>query len=191
MIDNWFPLVGELGSDQMVQVIEWALEVQAINQKLDYPLPLILTLSSSGGDICVSLDLAEFLLELQKEGQEVITVAAGMCLSAPLAPLVAGIKGKRYACPRVLFLFHKGNPPKSSDPKEEEVMARTWERQDRAFDDFIANYCSLTFQEIQQKSTDITAFGAEEALNWGLVDKIGWPPLDKFIVAQPPNENII
>lgn len=187
MISNLFSITDEIDLVTLHDFTEWALRRRAVNSAGEV-MPLILMISSPGGEIAPTLDMAHLVLQLRDEGLEVITFAAGVALSASVALLAVGSPGRRYAAPYVMLLFHEGTRPTSNDDNDKEIVAlqRAWVRQDDIFNNFLTSHCNLTLEEIKAKSMACTSFGAAEAVKWGLADHVGWPPLELFALTAPP-----
>lgn len=133
--------------------------------------PIDLYVASYGGDIDESFALHDVTRTIKVP---VHTVALGMCQSAAPFLVACGAKGQRYASENVQFMMHTASMEldgtMSNLQGTVEAVKRRCERMDR----LLAKYTKMPYRhwaKFSKASTD-HYFGADQALEWGLIDII-------------------
>ena len=103
---------------------------------------------------------------------DVATTCIGMCASMGAFLLTAGAKGKRFILPNAEVMIHQpsgGSQGQASDIKiQAEHILRTRDRLNR----IMAERTGRTVEEIARDTERDNWMSAQEALSYGLVDKI-------------------
>ena len=159
---------GEI-SDALAADLNAALRILAAESKDD----ITLYIQSPGGSVSAGLSIYD---TAKSTGCDIVTVASGMAASmAAFLLAAAGTKGKRWCQPNAEVLIHQplgGTSGQASDIRiQAEHILRT-----RAHLNRILSEC--TGQPIEKISADTERdyiMQAEDAVNYGLVDRIGDP----------------
>jgi ATP-dependent Clp protease protease subunit len=103
---------------------------------------------------------------------DVATYCIGQCASMGAVLLTAGTKGKRYALPNSRVMIHQPLAGSEGTATELEIHAREFLRLKKRLNQILLKHTGRTVDEIE-KDTDRDKFlSAEEAVGYGLADKV-------------------
>ena len=132
-----------------------------------------LFINSGGGSAFAGLALADEIERAKKEGFTVMAYASGVVASAAVP--VFAVCDERIAGPGTIFMVHEasifkwpGVETASNILSQTRLMELL---QDRYFDK-MTQYTNLSREEWEEKEGKTTYFSAQEAKDWGLVDRI-------------------
>lgn len=160
-------LNGEVNNESATQVIFQMLSMEKENPRED----IYLYINSPGGSVTDGLAIYDTMNYLQCD---VATVCYGMAASMGAFLLACGTKGKRMALPNSSILIHQPLVGLGGMQQQTDIaiiaknMLRTREKLEKIFAD-------QTGQPIEKIHDDIERdnyLSAEEALQYGLIDKI-------------------
>ncbi|TAN33514.1 ATP-dependent Clp endopeptidase proteolytic subunit ClpP [Patescibacteria group bacterium] len=128
-----------------------------------------LYINSPGGSVTAGMAIYDTIRYIKAE---VSTICIGLAASMASVILAAGDKGKRFALPNAEIMMHQvmgGMEGQASDIKiRSERILRIKDR----LNQILASHTGKTIQQIE-KDTDRDYFmTAQEALNYGLIDKV-------------------
>jgi len=130
-----------------------------------------IVLNSVGGEVYHALLVYNTIEDLKKSGTKVSIEARGLCASMGVIILMAGTT--RIASKYTRFLLHEVSSMtygKASEVKEE---SRELTKLNLMLDEIIANRSKVSLKDLQKKTRKKDLWlSAEEALNWGLIDKV-------------------
>jgi len=128
-----------------------------------------LYINSPGGQVTSALAIYD---TMQYVKSDVSTICIGLAASAGALLLMAGKRGKRYCLPNSEILIHQvmgGATGQASDVAiHAEHILRTKERVNR----IIARHTNQSITKVERDSDRDYFMTAEEAKNYGIVDKI-------------------
>jgi len=133
--------------------------------------PIDLYIASYGGDIDEAFQLHDVTRTISVP---VHTTALGVCMSAAPFLVACGAKGQRYATPNVQFMLHTASLELDGQiaqaAGELEATKARCERMDR----LLAKYTKMPYRHWAKFTRSATDhyFGADQALEWGIVDHI-------------------
>ena len=140
--------------------------------------PIELIISSYGGDLDEAFALHDVTRTLKVP---ITTLALGKCMSAAPILVACGQRGERYATENTLFMLHDAEldvPGDSTSNIRESV---------RVTEEMMARYATLLSRYTKKRDKRFwlrifarkhdTFFGAEQALEWGIIDQI-WSEKD-------------
>ena len=132
-----------------------------------------LYINSPGGDAFSGLALADHIMRAQKRGFNITAHASGIIASAAV-PVLA-VCGKRQATPGTIFMVHEaslwkwpGRETASDIRAQNELMKLLKYR----YIKMLTEHSDVTSGEWELMERETTWFSAEQALEWGLLDKI-------------------
>ncbi len=138
--------------------------------------PIDLYIASYGGDIDEAFQLHDVTRTISVP---VHTTALGVCMSAAPFLVACGARGSRYASENCEFMLHTASleleGQMAQAQGELEATRRRCERMDR----LLAKYTKKDYRfwsKFTRSSTD-HYFGAEQSLEWGIIDSI-WSEKD-------------
>ncbi len=137
----------------------------------DSPNPIDLYIASYGGDIDETFALHDVTRTIRVP---VHTTALGMCMSAAPFLVACGHPGERYASENCEFMLHTASMELNGTMMNMEGTVEATKRRCERMDRLLAKYTKMPYRhwaKFSKASTD-HYFGAEQALEWGLIDEI-------------------
>ena len=132
--------------------------------------PIYLYINSPGGSVTAGLAIYD---TIQYVKSEVVTICVGLAASMGAFLLAAGTKGKRVALPHSRIMIHQPLGGTSRRQASDiEIEAREILRMKEMLNRSMADMSGQSFEKIE-KDTDRDYFlSAEEAKNYGLIDRV-------------------
>ncbi|CAL6272594.1 unnamed protein product [Bathycoccus prasinos] len=166
LVNNRIVFIGErIDEDSTVIIVAQmlALESEAPNE----PITLYIN-ATAGTQYCVVaiVDAMEMITCPVK------TVAMGCVAGPPLMILAAGTKGERYSMKSARMILAQPLGGLSGTSVEVKLQALELNRNAKAQSAFIAKYTGQDYEELRGLMTRDTYFGAQEAIDFGLIDHI-------------------
>ena len=128
-----------------------------------------LYINSPGGSVSAGLAIYDTMRLIPND---VSTLALGTALSMGQFLLSAGTPGKRYALPHSRVLMHQGSAGIGGTAVDVEIQAQNLEHTKRVLLGLIAEHTGQPVDKIEQDSRRDRWFTAQEALEYGFVDKV-------------------
>jgi ATP-dependent Clp protease protease subunit len=164
--DNIIFLGSPIDDDVANLVIAQLLFLEAENPERD----IALYINSPGGSISAGMAIYDTMQYIKPD---VATVCVGQCASMGAVLLAGGAKGKRAALPNSRVLIHQplmyGLQGQQTDIEiHAKELLRTRDRLNR----ILAHHTGQPVEEIHQATERDRIFEADEALAYGLVDRV-------------------
>ena len=136
----------------------------------DSSKPIYLYINSPGGSVTAGLAIFD---TIQYVKSEVVTICVGLAASMGAFLLAAGTKGKRVALPHSRIMIHQPLGGTSRRQASDiEIEAREILRMKDMLNHSLADMSGQTFEKIE-KDTDRDYFlSAQEAQDYGLIDRV-------------------
>ena len=136
----------------------------------DSSKPIYLYVNSPGGSVTAGLAIYD---TIQYVKSEVVTICVGLAASMGAFLLAAGTKGKRVALPHSRIMIHQPLGGTSRRQASDiEIEAREILRMKEMLNRSLAEMSDQSFEKIE-KDTDRDYFlSAEEAKEYGLIDRV-------------------
>ena len=136
----------------------------------DSSKPIYLYINSHGGSVTAGLAIYD---TIQYVKSEVVTICVGLAASMGAFLLAAGTKGKRVALPHSRIMIHQPLGGTSRRQASDiEIEAREILRMKEMLNRSLADMSGQSFEKIE-KDTDRDYFlSAEEAKEYGLIDRV-------------------
>lgn len=136
----------------------------------DSSKPIYLYINSPGGSVTAGLEIYD---TIQYVKSEVVTICVGLAASMGAFLLAAGTKGKRVALPHSRIMIHQPLGGTSRRQASDiEIEAREILRMKEMLNRSLADMSGQSFEKIE-KDTDRDYFlSAEEAKEYGLIDRV-------------------
>jgi ATP-dependent Clp protease, protease subunit len=128
-----------------------------------------LYINSPGGSVSAGLAIYDTMRLIPND---VRTVALGLAASMAQFLLCAGTAGKRYSLPHAQVLMHQGSAGFGGTAADVEIYAAQLERTSKLMIRLTAEHTGQTVERIEQDSMRDRWFSADEALEYGLIDRI-------------------
>jgi ATP-dependent Clp protease protease subunit len=133
-----------------------------------------LYINSPGGSVTAGLAVYD---TMRFVNADVATTALGMAASISAVLLAAGTKGKRNVLPNTRVLLHQpwvqGGP--GGQASDVEIQARELVRTKRRMNEILAEATGQAFEKIERDTDRDYIMGAEEAVEYGVVDRVVSP----------------
>jgi ATP-dependent Clp protease, protease subunit len=131
-------------------------------------------INSPGGSVTAGLAVYD---TMRFVNADVATTALGMAASISAVLLAAGTKGKRNVLPNTRVLLHQpwvqGGP--GGQASDVEIQARELVRTKRRMNEILAEATGQHFEKIEHDTDRDYIMGAEEAVEYGVVDRVVSP----------------
>ena len=168
LLDRNVFISGEVNDEMANAVCAQLLFLQSQDPKKD----ISVYINSPGGSVTAGLAIYD---TMQFVKCPIATYCIGQAASMGAVLLTAGTKGKRHALPNSRIMIHQpwgGAEGKASDI---EITAREILRLKEILNGILAKHSGKTVEGVE-KDTDRDHFmSAEEAKEWGLIDKVVEP----------------
>lgn len=167
LLKNRIIFVGEEIDDTMANLV--IAQLLFLEQE-DPDKDIDIYINSPGGSITAGLALYD---TMQVVKPDVSTICMGMAASAAALLLAGGAKGKRYTLPYSRILIHQpwvkgiGGQAVDIDIHAKEIM-----RNRQVLNEILASHTGQPLDKIKQDTDRDYYMSAQEALEYGIVDKI-------------------
>jgi ATP-dependent Clp protease, protease subunit len=136
--------------------------------------------NSPGGSLHAGLAIYDTMQYIRPDIQ---TICYGMAMSAGSLILTGGTKGKRLSLPNARILIHQPSSGFQGQSSDIEIHAREILELRRLIEEIYAKHTERTTDEIHEDMERDRFFGADEAVEYGLVDRI----VDASELRRPPS----
>ena len=103
---------------------------------------------------------------------DIVTYCVGQAASMATLLLAAGTKGKRYALPNSRVMMHQPTGGATGQTSDISIAAREILRWRKRMNELIASHTNKTAEEIASDSDRDFYLTAQDALEYGIVDKV-------------------
>ncbi|MBX9653098.1 ATP-dependent Clp protease proteolytic subunit [bacterium] len=139
-------------------------------------------INSPGGSVTAGLGIYD---TMQFVTCDVATYCIGQCASMGAVLLTAGAKGKRYCLPNSRVMIHQPLAGSEGTATELEIHAREFLRLKKRLNGILIHHTGRSIDDIE-KDTDRDKFlSSEEAVSYGLADKVIDRMPTEIIPAKP------
>jgi ATP-dependent Clp protease protease subunit len=158
--------IGEPIDDYLANlVIAQLLFLQAEDPDKDIQLYV----NSPGGSIMAGLAIYD---TMQYVKPDIVTTCIGMAASMAAVLLASGAKGKRYALPNARVMIHQPMGGAQGQATDIEIRAREILRLKDQINEIVAIHTGQPLEKVSADSDRDFYLSAQEALEYGLVDRI-------------------
>lgn len=174
--DIWSRLLMEriifLGSpinDQVANlIIAQLLYLDAESREKD----IYMYINSPGGSITAGLAIYD---TMQYVGADLVTICIGQCASMATVLLSSGAKGKRFALPTSRIMLHQPWGGVEGTAQDIEIHAKEILRLKKIVNEILSKHTGQPISKIELDTQRDFFMSAEEALKYGIIDKIILP----------------
>ncbi|MCC6509371.1 MAG: ATP-dependent Clp endopeptidase proteolytic subunit ClpP [Pirellulaceae bacterium] len=172
-----------LGS-QVDDEVANALVAQMLFLQSDDPKADIhLYINSPGGSVSAGLAIYD---TMQFVSCDVATYCIGQAASMGAVLLAAGAAGKRYALPNARIMIHQPLAGMQGTAEEISIHAREFKRIKQKLNEILLKHSGQSLTQIERDTDRDRFMSAEEAVEYGLIDKaIESMPRDATAPAPP------
>ncbi len=131
-----------------------------------------LYINSPGGSVTAGMAIYD---TMQYVKPDVSTICVGMGMSAAAMILAGGAAGKRMALPNAKMMIHQGSAGFRGTPADIEIHAQEVLAMTRRMAEILARHTGQPFEQVMQDIDRDRFMTPEEALAYGLIDKLVEP----------------
>lgn len=165
--------VGSQINDQIANVM--VAQLLYLNRE-DSEKEIHMYINSPGGQIYSGLAIYDTMNMIPNP---ISTVAVGVTASFGTVLLAAGTKGKRYALPHATIHMHQPLGGAEGQASDIEIQAKEILRLKSRLNEILASCTEQTIDVIEKDTERDLYLSAEQAVEYGLVDKVLIPPQPK------------
>jgi ATP-dependent Clp protease protease subunit len=159
-------ILGSEVNDQVANRISAQLLLLAAE---DPERDIILYINSPGGSVYAGMAIYDTMQFVENDVQ---TVAMGMAASMGQLLLCAGTKGKRYALPHARIMMHQPSGGIGGTAADIAIQAEQMLYTKRMFQERVAYHTGQSQAQIEADSDRDRWFTAQEAVDYGFIDKV-------------------
>ena len=163
---------GEVNAQSADLIIRQILYLDNQNNKKDINLYLN---CCPGGSVNAGLSIIDTMNSVKSD---VATVCMGMCASMGATILSAGTKGKRFILPNAEVMIHQVSSGTEGTNADIQIAAAHTKKLNSRLFKMIADNCNQPLEKIYDDCNRDFWMNSEEAIEYGIVDKIIYPKED-------------
>ena len=126
-------------------------------------------INSGGGSVTSMWSIIDTMNLIKPD---VSTICIGMAASAASLTLANGAKGKRYILPHAEVMIHQPSGGASGMASDIEIKAKHIMRTKNLLHEFMSQKTGQTIKKLEKDMDRDTFLNAQEAVDYGIVDKI-------------------
>lgn len=158
--------LGSAINDQVANsVIAQLLFLENENSKKD----IVMYIQSPGGHVTAGMAIYDTMQYIKPD---VVTVCIGMAASMGAILLTGGAKGKRYALPNAEILIHQPLGGVEGQAADIKIHAEHIVQMRDRLNKIISKHTGTSLKQVERDTDRDRFMTAEEALEYGLIDKI-------------------
>lgn len=166
LLNDRIVFLGEAIDDQVANsVVAQLLHLESVDNEKD----ISLYINSPGGSVTAGLAILDTMNFIKPD---VSTICIGECASMAAVLLSAGAKGKRFVLPNSMVLIHQPSGGAQGQQTEIAIVADFMLKTRNRLNKILAENTGQSIETIQVDTERDNYMTAEEALAYGLVDKI-------------------
>ena len=156
---------GEITDDTANTVIAQLIFLEAKDSDKD----ISVYINSPGGSVTAGLAIYDTMQYIKCD---VSTICVGMAASMGAFLLSSGTKGKRYALPNSEVMIHQPLGSAQGQASDIVITANHIQKTKEKLATILAQNCNQTFEKVMQDTDRDNYLSAQDALEYGLIDKI-------------------
>lgn len=158
--------LGEAVDDNVANsVVAQLLHLESADPEKD----ISLYINSPGGSITAGMAIMDTMDFIKCD---VSTICMGQCASMGAVLLSAGAKGKRLALPNSMILIHQPSGGAQGQQTEIAIVADFMDKTRKRLNKILADNTGQTLEQIQLDTERDNYMTAQQALEYGLIDRI-------------------
>lgn len=166
LLNDRIIFLGEAIDDQVANsVVAQLLHLESVDNEKD----ISLYINSPGGSVTAGLAILDTMNFIKPD---VSTICIGECASMAAVLLSAGAKGKRFVLPNSMVLIHQPSGGAQGQQTEIAIVADFMLKTRNRLNQILSENTGQSIETIQADTERDNYMTAEEALAYGLVDKI-------------------
>jgi ATP-dependent Clp protease protease subunit len=163
--DRIIMLHGEVNDQSASLIVSQLLFLEAEDPEKD----IYLYINSPGGVVTAGMSIYDTMNYIKPD---VVTICMGQAASMGSFLLSSGEKGKRYALPHARIMIHQPLGGAQGQATDIEIHTREILRIKKELNEILAKNTGKTVKKIQSDTERDNFMSAEEAVEYGLIDKV-------------------
>ncbi|MFY9422445.1 MAG: ATP-dependent Clp endopeptidase proteolytic subunit ClpP [Bacilli bacterium] len=163
--DRIIMLSGEINDNLANSIVAQLLFLAAEDNEKD----IYIYINSPGGSMSAGMAIYD---TMNLVNPDVATICTGMAASMAAFILASGTKGKRYALPNSEIMIHQPMGGVRGQSTEIQIVAEHIQRLRKRMNAILAELTGKTIEQINRDTERDNYMFAEEALEYGIIDKI-------------------
>ncbi len=158
-------LVGPINDGMANLIVAQLLFLESENPDKD----INLYINSPGGSVSAGMAVYDTMQFIKPD---VSTLCTGLAASMGSFLLAAGAKGKRYCLPNSRVMIHQPSGGFSGQASDIEIQAKEVLYLKKRLNEMLAKHTGQPIEQIERDSDRDRFMGAEEAVKYGLIDRV-------------------
>ena len=164
MMERIIWVAGEV-NDQMSTIVQAQLMFLDSTDHND----ITMHIDSPGGSVKSGLSMVDVMEYISSD---IRTINTGMAASMGSVLLGAGTKGKRGSLRFSRTMLHQSSGGAGGNIQDARITFAEWEKINDTLFELLGGYCGKTAEQVKNDASRDLWLGAEEALNYGIIDEI-------------------
>lgn len=169
IITVWGEITDDMARRIVLAITYLDITLRAERERGEGDGDIILIIYSPGGSVTAGMAIYD---AINNAVCDVQTICYGMAMSMGAFLLSSGTKGKRCAMPNAKIMIHQPLGGAQGQATDIEITAREIVRVRTKLNEILARNTGRSFEEISAATERDNYLTAEEALKFGLIDKI-------------------
>ena len=166
LLNDRIIFLGEQSDDNVAKsVVAQLLHLESADPEKD----ISLYINSPGGSVTAGLAILDTMNFIKPD---VSTICMGCCASMAAVLLSAGAKGKRLCLPNSMVLIHQPSGGAQGQQTEIQIVADFMLKTRKRLNQILADNTGRSLEAIQRDTERDNYMTAQQALEYGLVDRI-------------------
>jgi ATP-dependent Clp protease protease subunit len=132
-------------------------------------LDITMHIDSPGGSVKSGLSMVDVMDYI---ASDIRTINTGMAASMGSVLLGAGKKGKRGSLRFSRTMLHQSSGGAGGNIQDARITFKEWEKINDTLFELLGGYCEKTAEEVKNDASRDLWLGAQEALDYGIIDEI-------------------
>ncbi|KIM08928.1 MAG: Clp protease [Sulfurovum sp. FS08-3] len=163
--DRIIMLTGEVNDAVASSIVAQLLFLEAQDPDKD----IYFYINSPGGVITSGLSMYDTMNYIKPD---IVTICVGQAASMGAFLLSSGTKGKRYALPHSRIMIHQPSGGAQGQSTDIQIQAQEIQRLKDTLNEIMATQTGKTKERIEKDTERDYFMSAQEALEYGLIDKV-------------------
>ena len=163
--DRIIMLSGEVNDQVASTVVAQLLFLEAEDPEKD----IYLYINSPGGVVTAGMSMFDTMNYIKPD---ICTICIGQAASMGAFLLSAGTPGKRFALPNARIMIHQPSGGAQGQSTDIQIQAQEIQRLKDSLNQLLANHTGQEFLKVEADTERDNFMSAQEAADYGLVDKV-------------------
>ncbi|MEJ2437188.1 MAG: ATP-dependent Clp endopeptidase proteolytic subunit ClpP [Sulfurovaceae bacterium] len=163
--DRIIMLSGEVNDQVASSIVAQLLFLEAQDPDKD----IYFYINSPGGVVTSGFSMYDTMNYIKPD---IATICIGQAASMGAFLLSAGTKGKRYALPHSRIMIHQPSGGAQGQSTDIQIQAKEIQRLKDSLNEIMAKNTGKTLKQVEKDTERDNFMSAEEALKYGLIDKV-------------------